>query len=274
MKGATSINFKPCKVGCSEQHNLREKRLDYVRDDLTHMNENYCARTDLNALYEEIKQQTKQLTGRAMQAKATPIREAVAVLDENTTMGDLKRFSSLLSKKYGIAVLQIHIHNDEGHWRNKTWVPNRHAHIVCDFFNHTTGKTIKLNKEDMSQMQTDLAECLHMARGESSSKKHLNAIQFKAQAAENELQRTCKQLSDLLQSLNDLNLKMNRENIVYRKELEERERLNLKGQAAIDHYNAWMHANDMDYLMVKQKEPHFAEKQSVQRSADRRSLGL
>lgn len=276
MKGATSIHFEPCKIGCSERHNLREKSLDYVRQELTQYNESYCVRSDLNALYEEIKQQTKELTGRAMQAKATPIREAVAVLADHCTMTDLRGFATILEMKYNVKVLQIHIHEDEGHWNEGVWMKNRHAHLVCDFFDHTTGKTVKLNRQDMSEMQTDLARCLHMQRGESSSKKHLNAMQYKCAATEKELQETCEKLSSLVQSLDKFNLTMKRENIVYRAELEERERLQLTGEEAVQHYNQWMHDNGMDYLMVpRPTEPKFAQKKEQQkRSADRRSLGL
>lgn len=41
------------------------------------------------------------------------------------------------------------------------------------------GRSIKLNKQDMVQMQTILAECLGMERGVSSDAKHLSAIQYK-----------------------------------------------------------------------------------------------
>ena len=38
---------------------------------------------------------------------------------------------------------------------------------------------------------------------------------------------------------------------VYQAELEERQRLGLQGDAAIEHYNKWMQRNGMEHLMVK-----------------------
>lgn len=42
------------------------------------------------------------------------------------------------------------------------------------------GKSLKLKKQDLTEMQTMLAECLNMDRGVSSDRKHLNSIQYKA----------------------------------------------------------------------------------------------
>ena len=39
---------------------------------------------------------------------------------------------------------------------------------------------------------------------------------------------------------------------VFREELEERQRLGLQGDAAIEHYNKWMQRNGMEHLMVKE----------------------
>ena len=44
------------------------------------------------------------------------------------------------------------------------------------------GKSIKLNRQDMAQLQTLLAESLGMERGISSDKVHLEAQQFKNEA--------------------------------------------------------------------------------------------
>jgi len=40
MVKKTSIHISPVKAGC-EQHNRREKELDYVRHDLSHLNETW-----------------------------------------------------------------------------------------------------------------------------------------------------------------------------------------------------------------------------------------
>lgn len=48
-----------------------------------------------------------------------------------------------------------------------------------------------------------------------------------------------------------LNATIRREGNVYKAELEERLRLGLTGQAAIDHYNEWMRRYGMNHLIVK-----------------------
>ena len=72
-------------------------------------------------------------------------------------------------RRWGITPLQIFLHKDEGHWLNgqpeaedkesfqiggRWFKPNYHAHIVFDWMNHETGKSRKLNDEDMATMQT------------------------------------------------------------------------------------------------------------------------
>lgn len=50
-----------------------------------------------------------------------------------------------------------------------------------DWTDGHTGKTAKLNKHDMAEIQTITAECLNMERGVSSDRKHLSAMQYKNQ---------------------------------------------------------------------------------------------
>ena len=51
--------------------------------------------------------------------------------------------------------------------------------MIFDWTDGHTGKTVKLNRHDMADMQTITAECLNMERGVSSDKKHLSAMQYK-----------------------------------------------------------------------------------------------
>lgn len=141
---------------------------------------------------EQIKVAYKNAKGRKLHAKATPLREGVIVIDEDTTMNQLMDFATKCEMKWGLKPLQIYMHKDEGHWttvgeKEREWKPNLHAHIVwrwCD----EIGVTRKLAKQDMAEMQTLLAECLQMKRGVSSDKKHLQAMQFKNQEEEKRLQ--------------------------------------------------------------------------------------
>ena len=49
MAKQTSINVQPVKGG-SEEHNKRKKKLDYVRKDLSHLNEYWECDTQANRL--------------------------------------------------------------------------------------------------------------------------------------------------------------------------------------------------------------------------------
>ncbi len=186
MAQQTSIHVQPVKGG-SEQHNKREKELDYVRKDLSHLNEYWEKDTQTDRL-ENIKSRYLMSTGQKMQAKATPIREAVVVIKPETTMDDLKRLSDAYRQRFGIDTFQIAIHKDEGYPKGE-WKPNLHAHLVFDWTNQETGKSLKLNRQDMVEMQTITAEILQMDRGVSSDKQHLTAQQYKSFAEEAKLKK-------------------------------------------------------------------------------------
>ena len=214
MARKTSINIKPCNIGNSEAHNRRLvqylarilKEKFYIRTDLMAKNEAWVApelgKNSLTDRYNQIAAMVKEKTGRAMQTKerirvnkktggvtvvrgCTPLKEGVVVIKEDTKMEQLQRFCEVCKQRWGITALQVFIHRDEGHYGipgdNATWTPNFHAHIVWDWMNHETGKSCKLGKEDMSEMQTLLAECLEMERGSSkeiTGKKHLERDDF------------------------------------------------------------------------------------------------
>lgn len=180
---STSINIQPCKIGSSEEHNYRLKALDYVRPELSHKNESWQSdERTLSQHLDAVRTLVKEKTGRKLQDKATPIREGVIVIKEDTTLADLKRFADICTERWGIKPLQIHTHKDEGHMNATEWKPNLHAHIVFLWVDETTGKSIKMNSQHMAEMQTLLAETLEMDRGVSSDKKHLSSLQFKTEA--------------------------------------------------------------------------------------------
>lgn len=192
----TSIHLRPCKQS-SEIHNKREKELDYVRTDLSQNNEWWSAVSSLGELRSEISAMVKEKTGRKMQAKAEPLREGVVVIQEGTTMEQLQELGRKFQERFGVTPVQIAIHRDEGHWKGEEWKPNLHAHIVFDWYNHTTGKSIKTSKLDAVEMQTITAEVLGMERGVSSEKKHLESARYKAQARQKEIEQLEQQAAGL-----------------------------------------------------------------------------
>ena len=223
-KPKASVHVKPCNTGQSELHNRRDpeyiKKLNpkklYVRLDLTKHNASYVAPemegVTLDQYLDSIRVMVKQKTGRAMQEKeikypgkggkiitrqgASPIRECVVVTEKDTRLKDLLRFTKEVEKKWGIKALQVHLHRDEGHYEipgnDSTWKPNYHAHIIWDWMDHSTGKSIKLDADDMSAMQDMVAEALNMERGQKKAETgldHLERNDFILQKQEKEKKR-------------------------------------------------------------------------------------
>jgi len=208
-----SDHVKPCNIEQSERHNRRDAeylaslnpRTLYVRTELSHNNESYVV-PDLKGVtlqqhYDAIKAMVKQKTGRAMQEKkvtvigkngkpkerngSSPIRESVVNIKPDTTMADLRNYTQKVQERWGVRAIQIHIHKDEGHYTNpddpSTWQSNLHAHIIWDWMNHETGKSYKLGKKDMEELQDMAAETLDMERGQRKSEtgaEHLERNDF------------------------------------------------------------------------------------------------
>ena len=59
------------------------------------------------------------------------------------------------------------------------------------------------------------------------------------------------ELQNILAKLNEIGNNIRREGAVYAAELRDRREKQLTGDAAIEHYNAWMQAAGMEHLMVK-----------------------
>jgi len=178
---------------------------------------------DLRTHYDNIKCMVKEKTGRAMQEKererkgkngkiikvagCSPIREGVLLVRPDTTLADVRKFGEECKQRWGITPLQIFLHKDEGHWLSgqpeaedresfqiagKRFKPNYHAHIVFDWMNHETGKSQKLNDEDMATMQTLASNILLMERGQAKAvtgKEHLERNDFIIKKQKAELQR-------------------------------------------------------------------------------------
>ncbi|MBO6183443.1 MAG: hypothetical protein J6O88_01965 [Chryseobacterium sp.] len=183
----TSINFKAVKSD-SETHNFRKKTFDYIRKDLTPKNE-YWMEQKIADRIQKIEAYCKEKSGRKLQKNAMSVREAVVVIKENTTMLELQNLAKRLEEELKIRVFQIAIHKDEGHTDKDTkeWKPNYHAHLVADWQDLETGKTLKHQSFHYSKMQDLTAECLNMERGISGSRGRLEAIEFKIQQKEEDL---------------------------------------------------------------------------------------
>ena len=206
--------------------NIGESKI-YIVPELSADNEQWInpdfGNPNLQTHYDNIKRIVKEKTGRAMQEKererkdksgkiikvagCSPIREGVLLIKPDTTLADVKKFGEECQRRWGITPLQIFLHKDEGHWLNgqpdaedkesfqvseKWFKPNYHAHIVFDWMNHDTGKSQKLNDDDMMQMQTLASGILSMQRGQTKAetgKEHLERNDFIIEKQKAELQR-------------------------------------------------------------------------------------
>jgi archaellum component FlaC len=192
----SSINIQPVKYG-SEIHNNRQKELEYVRKDLSYLNEHFNFKS-IESAKKEIENLYIEKVGQKMQAKSEPIREAVLIIEQHHTIDDLAKLADQIENRFGIKAIQGYIHKDEGHFDEfEKWNPNLHAHLIFDWQDKQTGKSIKLNRQDMSELQTLVSEGLKMQRGISSDKKHLNATAFKIGAEKEKLNRVHKIGNDL-----------------------------------------------------------------------------
>lgn len=225
----TSINIQPMKNGC-EMHDTRRKELGYVRKELTHLNESWAdpryAGMSMAEIRRDIDRRYHDTVGQHLQKKAVPLREGVVVIDNATTMEQLRQLARNLETRFGIKTMQIHVHRDEGHWREGEWHPNLHAHMLFDW-TWGNGKSVALNRTDMSAMQTVVANTLGMQRGVSSDRKHLDIIQYKNKVEEDrnlELQQEKTELQEESQTLKADNKQLTADNQKLQQELTELEK--------------------------------------------------
>jgi hypothetical protein len=194
----SSVHFENIKP-TSQSHNLRLREFDYVRQDLTPSNKSYGDMQPHPKIIDDLKTIIKNKTGRTAQARAKFLIEGVFLFTEQHSNNDLFNVAKEFRKKFDVVVLELHIHRDEGHYEklSKEWKPNLHAHIIFENIDRATGKSVKWNKEDLSNIQDFFAESLNMQRGLKSDKKHLNAIQYKIKKEQERLQNLIKEQDNL-----------------------------------------------------------------------------
>lgn len=210
MGTKTGGHWRPCNVGSVEAHN--ERRQEYLEsvknsgrnlyffEHLTKNNfswvnqsERYLGKTveeiqeEQQKLYEEKFGQKPQMAEKKRVNKKTgretivsgwsPIREMCPPIKADTKIEDFDYFRKW-AERHRLNILRIDLHKDEGYYDEETgeYKMNYHAHVVGDFLDWETGKTIKLGKEVMSEMQTILAISLGMERGERKGVDSPNAM--------------------------------------------------------------------------------------------------
>lgn len=174
MTRGSSINFKKSSAGF--EHNDRTEKREpkhLLPEEFRQKNE--CDRSAIEAktllaeMVENAKKEYQARTGQKCQAKILSV-EAVINVERHHTLDDVKKINEYLEQKHGFRAVQSSIHRDEGHI-NEDGKPeyNLHAHVVyCNL--DKEGKTILkgLEKADLRDLQSFVAEALEMTRGQSA----------------------------------------------------------------------------------------------------------
>lgn len=220
----TGIKIKRCNVGSVEAHNKRTKEYleglekagkslyyfpELSLNNVSWENPKYEGKS-CAALFEEMKQlyidkvgQAPQLKDREHISKKTgkksviagwsPIREGCPPIKEDTTIEDFKPVIDWAHEN-GLDVIRIDLHFDEGHddAETKERKLNRHAHVVFDWVDHNTGKTLKLDDTKMSELQDVMAAALGMERGIRKAEtglEHIPAAEYREKKAAESVRR-------------------------------------------------------------------------------------
>ena len=64
-------------------------------------------------------------------------------------------------------------------------------------------------------------------------------------------EKLLQELKEIRNKLNKVNYELNYQYWVMTKELEERKKLNLKGQEALEHFNTWMTETGLGHLVIE-----------------------
>lgn len=180
------VEFNP---GVAFKHNTRQMKTTNTKVNVAPEIVNFMKKGEtFITKWQEYEKIYKEKTGQKVQKKAQPLREMIVITDSHTTIEHLKKLTTELEKLTKWKALHISHHRDEGHYKTvngkqvepKEFITNFHSHIVFECYNKKTGKSILLNKRQMSKMQDLAAQCLDMPRGEiNSGRVHLEPEQYR-----------------------------------------------------------------------------------------------
>lgn len=159
------------------KHNRREQVPGYVNPNLSMNNrtifEDECirGRKSITPLVRQAEKLYTEKTGQKVQKSFAAFRESVLVVREGVTDEQLQAFIRRAEALTGWKAVGCWLHLDEGHVRSKYiegqegFSLNAHAHVLWDCQDHQTGKSIKCQRHQLSQMQDILAGATGMERG-------------------------------------------------------------------------------------------------------------
>ena len=170
-----SINFQKTKAN-SVAETTRQFEANYLLPKQYRKKNEYWSigRSDEEVFYTELAK-AKRKGGRIPKPENS-LWEAVLNLNENHTMEDVKKVAEHIEKKFNIICTRIAIHRDEGkvfvgNNGSETVKYNYHAHL--NFVTYKDGKQnwrrALIRKQDLAELQTEVAEILGMERGKVNS---------------------------------------------------------------------------------------------------------
>lgn len=177
----SSINFQKAKEH-SSRHNLRKDNPSYLLPKKFQLkNEFWQNEKSEKELFNFELSNAKRKGGRIPKLENSRW-EAVLNLNKNHTLEDVQKVAKHIEKKFNIISSEISIHRDEGHLEKGKPYYNLHAHL--NFVTYKNGKQNwrkeHIKPQNLSELQTEVAELLGMDRGKINSKaQRLEHFQFR-----------------------------------------------------------------------------------------------
>lgn len=166
-----SINFQKTKHN-SVAETTREFEAHYLLPKEHRLENEYwnCGKSDSQIFQDELAKASRK--GGRVPKEENSLWEAVINLNKEHRLEDVQRVAKHIEEKFNITCSRIAVHKDEGHINERGIVEyNLHAHI--NFVTYKDGKQNwrreHITPQNLSQLQTDIAQTLNMKRGKEGS---------------------------------------------------------------------------------------------------------
>lgn len=166
-----SINFQKTKHN-SVAETTREFEAHYLLPKEHRLENEYwnCGKSDSQIFQDELAKAERK--GGRVPKEENSLWEAVINLNKEHRLEDVQRVAKHIEEKFNITCSRIALHKDEGHINERGIVEyNLHAHI--NFVTYKDGKQNwrreHITPQNLSQLQTDIAQTLNMTRGKEGS---------------------------------------------------------------------------------------------------------
>ncbi|NCB55426.1 MAG: hypothetical protein EOM49_10925 [Epsilonproteobacteria bacterium] len=200
-----SINFQKTKHN-SVAETTREFEAHYLLPKEHRLENEYwnCGKSDSQIFQDELAKASRK--GGRVPKEENSLWEAVINLNKEHRLEDVQRVAKHIEKQFNVICTRIAIHRDEGHINERGIVEyNIHAHL--NFVTYKDGKQNwrreHITPQNLSQLQTDIAQTLNMTRGKEGSEavrlghKQQRVIAKEREAKENEIVKLTSENRDL-----------------------------------------------------------------------------